>query len=308
MDGVLHRFGKAVPGATNFLNMLIEEPIPFIVITNECRYTSTGLSEKLVDVLGVTVPKNQIYTAANSVRDFLSYNIRRGWVGNVFVIGEEGIVKNVETALQECPGAHVVTGRNFSEHQDLHCDFVCVGTVITGGENDSWTNAEIASSFLRKGAKLIYSNPDSHEVTSAGEYKFGCPMPVVNLLTSVTGCKSYNLGKPNPFMLRGATKQLVDAILRPLSTTQRSFVHGNVNPQDVLFVGDSVETDLRTAIENGIDAALVLSGTSSVETLSQAALRPNFVFDSIENLHVAFQKGELTRDRTNYSLKNGKLS
>ena len=30
--------------------------------------------------------------------------------------------------------------------------------------------------------------------------------------------------------------------------------------KDVLFVGDSIGTDIRTSIENGIDCALVLSG------------------------------------------------
>lgn len=304
MDGVLHQFGKAVPGAKEFLQMLIDEPIPFMVITNECRYTSSALSLQLADVLGVTVPKKQIYTAANSCRDFFRYNIKRGWEGNIYVIGEEGLVKNIEAAVKGT-GSRVVTAANMLEDEELHCDFVCIGTVVTGGANDSWVNAERASTFLNNGGKLVYSSPDLFEVTSQGEYKFGCAMPVVNLLSQVTGCKPYNLGKPNPFMLRAAHKQLVDAILGTLSKSQRSFVQGQINSQDVLFVGDSVDTDLRTAIENGIDAAMVLSGTASTASLSRSALRPNFVFDDIKDLHVAFQNGALLKGSTNYTLKNG---
>jgi len=284
--------------------MLIDEPIPFIVITNECRYTSSALSSQLADVLGVTVPVSQIYTAANSCRDFFRYNIKRGWKGNIYVIGEEGLVKNIESAV-EGTESRCVTPATMPEDEELHCDFVCIGTVVTGGPNDSWVNAERACTFLNNGGKLVYSAPDLFEVTSQGEYKFGCPMPVVNLLSQVTGCKPYNMGKPNPFMLRGAHKQLVDAILHPLSKSQRSFVQGQVNTQDVLFVGDSVDTDLRTAIENGIDAAMVLSGTTSTASLSKSALRPNFVFDDIKNLHAAFQKGTLIKGSTNYTLKNG---
>jgi len=222
-------------------------------------------------------------------------------------MGEGGLVENVESALAEKPDCRVVTGSSTLDDEDVHCDFVVIGTVVTGGVNDSWMNAERASSFLRRGAKLLYSNPDWFEVTSAGQYKFGSPMPVVNLLTQVTGCKAYNLGKPNPFMLRGAHRQLVDAILRPLSKSQRSFVQGQINSKDLLFVGDSIDTDLRTAIENGIDAALLLSGTSTVADLSSTALRPNFVFDSIKDLHVAFQNGELQLNSTNYSLNKGQL-
>lgn len=307
MDGVLHQFGKPVPGAKEFLEALLSESIPFIVITNECRYTSTDLQGKLVDVLGVSVPTSQIYTAANSARDFFRHNVQRGWVGNIFAIGEPGLIKNLESGLKGSTG-RVVTSANWPENQDVHCDFVCIGTVVTGGPNDSWVNAEHAASYLNKGAKLVYSNPDWYEVTSSGEFKFGCPMPSVNLLSQVTGCKAYNLGKPNPFMLRGAHKQLTDAILRPLSKTQRSFVQGQINAKDILFVGDSIDTDLRTAIENGIDAALVLSGTSSVASLTLSALRPNFVFDNIEKLHVAFQNGEMLKGTQNYSLQDGHLS
>lgn len=302
MDGVLHQFGKAIPGATDFLSALMEENIPFIVLTNECRYTRQGLSDKLASVLGVTVPVGQIYTAANSVGDFLADHIRRGWNGNVFVIGEQGLTKAVEVALEASPGSRVVTGSSPAD-EGAHCDFVCVGTVATGGVNDSWQNAERACSYLRAGAKLIYSNPDWFEVTASGEYKFGCPMPTVNLLTQVTGCRAYNLGKPNPFMLRSAQKQLVDSILKPLSETQRSFVHGQIHTDDVLFVGDSIDTDLRMAVENGIDAALVLSGTTSQSSLSQCAIQPEFVFNSVQHLHEALQAGDLQKGAPNFSIQ-----
>lgn len=132
-------------------------------------------------------------------------------------------------------------------------------------------------------------------------------MPIVNTLQHVTGCKAYNLGKPNPFMLRGANRHLVDTILQPLSETQRSFVQGQIDPKDVLFVGDSIDTDLRTAMENGIDAALVLSGTASVQSLAASAIRPNFVFNDIEDLHEAFVNGKLLKGSSNYSLKDGRL-
>merc|ERR1719401_3024449 len=144
--------------------------------------------------------------------------------------------------------------------------------------------AEQASNYLRRGAKLLYSNPDWYEVTAEGEYKFGCPMSVVHLLMQTTGCSSYNLGKPNPFMLRQAHRQLINTVLSPLSTAHRNFVNRRVDLSEVLFVGDSVNTDVRTAIENGIDAALVLSGTTSAEKLKLSALQPNYVFDNIEAL------------------------
>jgi len=290
MDGVLHQFGMPIPGAKAFLEDLLRQEVPFCVITNECRYTKAKLQSKLKDILGVNLPLQQIYTAANAVSDFFARSCKNGWRGNILVIGEAGLQESVAEALADYPDCRMIPA---SEDDDSHCDFVCVGTIFTGGPNDSWTSAERASTYLKKGAKLVYSNPDWFEVTAAGAYKFGCPMPVVNLLMQTTGCSSYNLGKPNPFMLRQAHEHLVHAVLSPLSPNQRSFVQGHIDLSDVLFVGDSINTDVRIALENNIDVALVLSGTTTVDQLKLSALQPNYVFENIEALHTSLTDGSL---------------
>ena len=55
--------------------------------------------------------------------------------------------------------------------------------------------------------------------------------------------------------------------------------------KNVLFVGDSMGTDIRTAIENGVDCALVMSGTTTPEKLARSAIQPNFVFPSVKEIH-----------------------
>jgi ribonucleotide monophosphatase NagD (HAD superfamily) len=68
--------------------------------------------------------------------------------------------------------------------------------------------------------------------------------------------------------------------------------HTELKWKDVLFVGDSINTDIRTAIENGIDCALVMSGTTTPEKLLASALQPNFVFPSIKELHETLQRDD----------------
>lgn len=65
---------------------------------------------------------------------------------------------------------------------------------------------------------------------------------------------------------------------------------------DCLFIGDSLGTDIRTALENGIDSALVMSGTTTPERLARSAVQPNFVFPSIRELHNALVSGVLKND------------
>jgi ribonucleotide monophosphatase NagD (HAD superfamily) len=64
--------------------------------------------------------------------------------------------------------------------------------------------------------------------------------------------------------------------------------------KDILFVGDSMGTDIRTSIENGIDCALVMSGTTTPEKLHRSALQPNYVFPSIKEVHVALAAGQMS--------------
>lgn len=294
----MHQFGHAIPGAAEFLKFLMSDNIPFTLITNECRYTRIALQAKLQGILGVEVPKERIYTCANAARDFVAKSVASGWRGNIFVVGEEGMVVNVKSGLSGAEGCRVVTG---TDDFDGHCDFVIIGTVVTGGPNDNWIQAERASDFLRKGAKLLYSNPDWFEVASDGSYKFGCPMPTIDLLMQTTGCSAYNLGKPNPWMLRCARDQLIRTILSPLGERASDFVRGTIDPKDFLFVGDSLNTDVRTAIENDIDAALVLSGTTTKDSLMKSSLQPNWVFDSIAGVHESLQEGKLVRGGRNHS-------
>jgi ribonucleotide monophosphatase NagD (HAD superfamily) len=60
-----------------------------------------------------------------------------------------------------------------------------------------------------------------------------------------------------------------------------------------MFVGDSLDTDMRTAMENGVDSALVLTGTADLERVRRSALVPSFIFDSIAHLHQALESSHL---------------
>lgn len=290
MDGVLHRYGTPVGGAVEFIDDLQRKQIPYILITNECRYTNDQLQRKLADV-DIEIPVEKMYTASNATRDFFRSLIEKGWTGNIFYIGEEGVGDNLMQAVQ---------GTTCKVYGDLDCtpddiSYVVVGTVHTGSDRDDSRFHERACEFVARGARLVYTCPDYFEVTADGRYKFGCPMPVVQLIEHVTGCRSYNLGKPNPHMLRMAHQQLVQGLFAKLSSYEQAFVQqaSAMALQEVLFVGDSLGTDIRTAIENGIDAALVMSGTTSRADLEASALRPNYVFEDIGELNAALKEGWL---------------
>lgn len=212
------------------------------------------------------------------------------------MIGEEGLVSNVKEGvlgrfsrfffsplshhLPILPAYKVAfKGRVYVNSEEVDAlaspvSFVVIGSV----HNEHTRNSERAANFVEAGAKLLYTCPDMFDRDSNRKLSFGMPMPLVNLITLTTNCDAYNLGKPNPHMIRMALKKvLADS--------------PHLKWKDVLFVGDSIGTDIRTSIENGIDCCLVMSGTTTEEKLARSALMPNFVYPSVKELAEALRSG-----------------
>ena len=253
MDGILQAYGSPIAGAADFINTLYAERVPFAVITNECRLTNQQLSDKLLDLMGVVIPPGLIYTAANSVAHYL-----RRWTNGrrlrVLVVGENGLLTAVAAV------AEVVA----ADAADLSVvDYVVIGARFV----DDTRAVESALAAVRLGAKMLYTCPDIYEIDGQGRLRLGMPLPAVQMIASVTGASGFCAGKPNANMAR-----------------QGLHLIGLLHDADakVLFVGDSLDTDVRLATENGLDSALVLSaGPVSRAKLDNSCFRPDFVFNSV---------------------------
>uniref|UniRef100_A0A6A7G7J0 Pyridoxal phosphate phosphatase n=1 Tax=Hirondellea gigas TaxID=1518452 RepID=A0A6A7G7J0_9CRUS len=274
MDGVLHRHHEPIHGARKFLSMLKNNDIPYLLLTNEDRHTNEDLSNKLHEIFGDACPTpDHIYSAANSSRDFFARLIRHGFNGSVYVIGEAGLIQNLKEAYMK--NGHPSAGNVLTGLEELPKDSSIEYVVIGCVHAENTRHVERAADFVRQGARLVHTCPDYYDTYPDGRYSFGMPMTTVHLFEETLGCTSYNLGKPNPHMIRMAQ----DLLLK--GTT--------LQWKDVLFVGDSINTDIRTSIENGIDCALVLSGCTTEEQLKRSPLYPNYVFEDIGELSKAYK-------------------
>ena len=167
-------------------------------------------------------------------------------VCSAFVIGEGGLL----IALQEAGIAF----------DSIKPDFVVVGE----GRSVSFEVIEKAVRLIANGSCLVATNPDTWCPTEHG------PRPgtgaLAALLESATGKKAYYLGKPNPFMFLTARHRLG---LRTLQT---------------IMIGDTMETNIRGAVEIGIQAYLVLTGSTKQEELVNYAYQPTRVLNSVQDL------------------------
>src|SRR6478672_8429792 len=63
MDGVLVRGAQLIPGADSFIERLRVRGIPFLVLTNNSRYTSRDLQLRL-ERIGLRVHEEELFTSA----------------------------------------------------------------------------------------------------------------------------------------------------------------------------------------------------------------------------------------------------
>ncbi len=172
--------------------------------------------------------------------------VRQRSVSSAFVIGEGGLL----IALQEAGIAF----------DSIKPDFVVVGE----GRSASFEVFEKAVRLIAAGSCLVATNPDTWCPTEHG------PRPgtgaLAALLESATGRKAYYLGKPNPFMFLTARHRM------------------GLRTQETIMVGDTMETDIRGAVELGFQATLVLTGSAKRDDLIHYAYQPTRVVDSVQVL------------------------
>jgi NagD protein len=184
MDGVLVHEDKALPGAVEFLQRLVERDRRFLVLTNNSMYTPRDLSARLARA-GLVVGEDAIWTSALATADFLAEQVPHG---GAYVIGEAGLT----TALHEV--GYVLT--------DTAPDYVVLGETRTY----SFEAITQAIRLVSAGARFIATNPDVTGPTPQG------PLPatgsVAALITKATGVEPYFVGKPNPMMFRSAMNRI----------------------------------------------------------------------------------------------------
>ncbi len=184
MDGVLVRGRDPIPGAQLFIDRLLANQVPFMVITNNPTYTPRDLSYRLLGE-GLRIPEKNLFTSALATAQFLA---RQCPNGKAFVIGESGLT----SALYEI--GYTLTSKD--------PEYVVLGETT----NFNFEQISMAIRLIAGGAKFIATNPDN-TVPSENGLAPACGSTAA-LIEKATGIRPYFIGKPNPFMMRRALNTL----------------------------------------------------------------------------------------------------
>ena len=255
MDGVIVREDHLIPGADRFIARLREAGKPFLILTNNSRYTTRDLAARLKRI-GLDVTDGDIWTSARATAQFLSDQRPDG---SAFVIGESGLT----TALYQ-------VGYTQTEHDP---DYVVLGETRTY----SFERITLAIRLIANGARFIATNPDTTGPSPDG------PLPATGAVAAMisrpapsfpppamrwpaTGVEPYYVGKPNPLMMRSALR-VIDA-----------------HSESTVMIGDRMDTDIVSGIEAGMRTVLVMTGISDRTLAETFPFRPTRIVESVADL------------------------
>ncbi|NBZ89409.1 HAD-IIA family hydrolase [Stagnihabitans tardus] len=139
-------------------------------------------------------------------------------------------------------------------------DFVVIGESL----HYDYAALAHAAHLVMNGARFIGTNPDVNGPVEGGFHP-ACGA-VCAMIQASSGKAPYFIGKPNPLMMRGALNRL------------------SIRAANAIMVGDRMDTDVLAGLELGLQTALVLTGTSTRESMKGFPFRPSHVVPRLLDL------------------------
>jgi 4-nitrophenyl phosphatase len=250
MDGVVNLGDLPILGAADVISKLQLAGCAVYFLTNNSSRSRAHYVQKLAG-FGIHTDQRFVVTSAFAAAKYLASN---GGAGKtVFVVGEHGLAEELETA-----GLKTVVAPDVVPYTQI--DYVVVGI----DRAFTYDKLRYAHSAVTRGhAELVATNRDSTYPTEDGE------IPGGGSIATAVGRQPITIGKPEPY---GLELIMLDA---------------GASVDQVVVVGDRLDTDIAAGNRLGIATILVLTGVTTAEMAASATnplWRPTRIVGTLQEI------------------------
>lgn len=244
LDGTMYRGTQIIEGARIFVDYLIEHEMPFLFLTNNSGRTPRQAADHMLKLGYRGILPEHFYTSAMAASDTM---IRRfPDKKRAYMIGAEGL----REALIH----------NDYELVEDHADFVFVGL----DRNGTYEKYSLALRQLLEGAVLVGTNNDRILLSEAGA---NCGNgSIVAMMEYASSQQAVKIGKPHPAIVEGV------------------LAHLGMSADQVVIVGDNMETDILCGVNAGIETILVTTGVHSRTQAQEYSFSPSHIIEDLREL------------------------
>ena len=234
LDGVVYRGNKPIKSAVKKINYLIKKKYKVAFLTNNSTKSQKEFSQKIIKC-GVDIKPEFVITTSVATANFISKKYKKG--DNIYVIGSKALKNEIKLKKFR------ISDKN-------------VKAVVAGLDLDiNYKKITLASNILRKGKLLVATNPDKILPNEKG-FQPGAGS-IIQSIIEATGpkIKKIFIGKPNTFLIKEALKIM------------------KLNRDNVVLVGDQLETDILAAKNYKMKSVLVETGVPNTTKKIKASLK-----------------------------------
>lgn len=226
MDGVLWRGDAPIGDLAAIFRKINERGLGVVFATNNSIRTPAQYVERLRG-FGVNCEEHQVVTSSLAVADLLARRFPPETP--VYVVGEDGL-------------RQAISERGFAL-LDVETAELAQAVVMGIDRQINFQKLAEATLLVRRGVPFYASNPDKTFPTPRGEIPGAGSW--YSIVITASNIEPIVAGKPGPAMMELALQRL------------------KLAPENVLVVGDRIETDILAGQAVGCPCALVLSGVSA---------------------------------------------
>lgn len=245
LDGTIYLGDKIIPHAPETIADLRQRGYGVVFLSNKPLEQRQSYADKLTR-LGIPTSPDDVINSSLALARYLTREMPGA---TVYAIGEPPLLEELTAAglrLSEKPAEIEAVIASFDRTFD-------------------YRKLDIGFQALRRGARFLATNADRTCPVNGGEIPDAAAM--IGALEGCSGRKvELVVGKPSLLIMEMVLAQL------------------QLPADACLMVGDRLETDILMGHRAGVDTALVLTGITKRDALSDSSIQPDYILDSIANL------------------------